>query len=81
MPEIADYARIAQEIERSIRSGGRKPQSKLPTLLELKKQYDVSDTTIKYALVWLESRHLIIRRQGKGVYISDPATWLIDPQA
>jgi DNA-binding GntR family transcriptional regulator len=49
-------------------------------LLELKKQYGVSDTTIKYALVWLESRKLIYRHQGKGIYVAEANTWLIDPQ-
>jgi GntR family transcriptional regulator len=81
MPVTADYARIAQDIETSIRSGAREPTSKLPTLLELKKQYGVSDTTIKYALVWLESRKLIYRHQGKGIYVAQANTWLIDPQA
>lgn len=81
MPVIADYARIAQEIEESIRSGGRPPHSKLPTLLELREAYGVSETTIKFALVWLESRHLIYRHQGKGIYVSDADTWLIDPKA
>ena len=81
MPETPDYARIANEIEESIRTGQRKPHSKLPSLSELREIYGVSDTTLKYALAWLESRHLIYRRQGKGIYVSEADTWLIDPKA
>ncbi|BCJ56886.1 winged helix-turn-helix domain-containing protein [Micromonospora endophytica] len=80
MPVTSDYARIAHEIETSIRSGAREPHSKLPTLLELREAYGVSETTIKFALVWLESRHLIYRHQGKGIYVNASDAWLIDPE-
>lgn len=71
MPITPDYIRISDELEASIRSGKRPAHSKLPTLAELRKEYDVGETTIKMVLVRLEARNLIYRRQGKGIYVAE----------
>lgn len=79
MPVTPDYVRIAREIENSIRSGDRQPHSKLPSLSELREAYSVSESTVKFALAWVEARGLIYRHQGKGIFVSDPTEWWTAP--
>jgi GntR family transcriptional regulator len=70
-----DYMRIADTIEDEIRSGKRQPGSKLPTIAALCDQYKVSDNTVKSALIRLEARGLLLRHQGKGVFVTEPSEW------
>ncbi|MGA3539289.1 winged helix-turn-helix domain-containing protein [Micromonosporaceae bacterium DT194] len=79
MPAIADYIRIADEIMSEVRSGERKPGERLPRIAELCVTYRVSPSTINLANVRLEALGVIDRRQGKGVFVTDPDTWLRKP--
>jgi GntR family transcriptional regulator len=77
MPVTPDYVRISDELEEAIRSGVRSPHSKLPSINELQEAHSVSGTTIKLVLVRLEARLLIYRHQGKGIFVSEPDTWML----
>ncbi|GAA1807701.1 winged helix-turn-helix transcriptional regulator [Planosporangium flavigriseum] len=79
MPITPDYVRIADELEESIRSGKRTPHSKLPSLSELQKMFNVGSTTIQLVMVRLEARQLIYRHQGKGIFVSESEDWVIYP--
>lgn len=79
MPEIPDYIRIADEIVANVRSGKYKPGDKLPSIAQLCKQYFVSSSTIQLVNVRLEALGVIRRHQGKGVFVTDPDTWLRKP--
>jgi GntR family transcriptional regulator len=79
MPVTPDYVRIADGLEKAIRSGERPPNSKLPSINEMQEMFKVGATTIKFALVRLEARLLINRHQGRGVFVSEPGTWVIYP--
>ncbi|MGA3539288.1 winged helix-turn-helix domain-containing protein [Micromonosporaceae bacterium DT194] len=79
MPATPDYIRIADEIMSDVQSGQRKPGEKLPTIAELCLAYGVSSSTIQLVNVRLEALGVIDRRQGKGVFVTDPDTWLRRP--
>ena len=79
MPSIADYIRIADEITAEIKSGTLKPGDKLPSLAQMVSKYDVSPSTVQMSYVRLEALRIIRRHQGKGVFVTDPATWLREP--
>jgi DNA-binding GntR family transcriptional regulator len=79
MPATPDYIRISQEIVDDVRSGKYKPGDKLPSIAQLCDQYDVSSSTIQLVFVRLEAIEAIRRHQGKGVFVTDPKTWLRKP--
>ncbi|AVT29975.1 GntR family transcriptional regulator [Plantactinospora sp. BC1] len=79
MPATPDYIRISDEIVADVRSGKYKPGDKLPSIAELCQQYKVSSSTIQLVFVRLEAIEAIRRHQGKGVFVTDPKTWLRKP--
>ncbi len=79
MPSTPDYIRISDEIIADVRSGRYKPSDKLPSIAQLCEQYKVSPSTIQLVNVRLEALGVIDRRQGKGVFVTDPSTWLRKP--
>jgi GntR family transcriptional regulator len=62
-----------------VRRGKLKPGDKLPSIAELCDQYKVSPSTIRLVFVRLEALEVIDRYQGKGVFVTDPSTWLRKP--
>ncbi|WP_326551148.1 winged helix-turn-helix domain-containing protein [Micromonospora sp. NBC_01813] len=79
MPALPDYFKISNAIVADAKNGKLKPGDKLPSIAQLCKQYDVSPSTIRLVFVRLEALEVIDRHQGKGVYITDPATWMRKP--
>lgn len=79
MPVLPDYFKIANEIMSDVRSGRIRPGDKLPSIAELCEQHKVSASTIRLVFVRLEALEVIDRHQGKGVFVTDPATWLRKP--
>ncbi|WDZ86699.1 GntR family transcriptional regulator [Micromonospora cathayae] len=67
----AAYLQVARDIREKIRSGELKPGDQLPSFNALCKQYEVSNTVIRTAMIVLKSEGLIDGRQGKGVYVTD----------
>ncbi|MFF3864442.1 winged helix-turn-helix domain-containing protein [Micromonospora sp. NPDC001898] len=79
MPATPDYLRISDEIVADVRSGKYKPGGKLPSISEQCGQFKVSASTINLVNVRLEALGVISRHQGKGIFITDPETWLRKP--
>jgi len=79
MPEVPDYWRIADEIIADVRSKRLKPGDKLPSIAELREQYGVSHGTVQMSYARLEALRVIRRHQGKGIFITDPKTWMREP--
>jgi GntR family transcriptional regulator len=65
-----DYIRVADEIAAKISAGVLKSGDKLASISVLATEYAVSVSTIKSAYIRLEALELIIRRQGKGVFVA-----------
>ncbi len=70
------YEQVIADIIASIEAGTLKPGDKLPTIAELREQYEASAQPIRYALRILDERGWIETHQGKGSYVRrrDPAS-------
>ncbi|MEV4812659.1 winged helix-turn-helix domain-containing protein [Micromonospora avicenniae] len=79
MREVPDYWRIADDVIADVRSNRLKPGEKLPSIAELRDRYDVSHGTVQMAYARLEALRVIRRQQGKGVFVTDPKTWMREP--
>lgn len=79
MPALPDYFRIANAIMDDVRSRRLKAGDKLPSIADLCANYNVSPSTIRLVFVRLEALEVIDRHQGKGVFVTDPRTWLRKP--
>jgi GntR family transcriptional regulator len=79
MPVQPDYFRIADAIVSDIEDGRYDSGDKLPSIDELCQMYRVSASTIRLVFVRLEALGIIDRHQGKGVFVTDPKTWLRRP--
>jgi GntR family transcriptional regulator len=66
------YLQVLEALEISIERGELKAGEQLPGEAELCRQFDVSRTVIRQALKELEIKGLILRKKGKGTFISEP---------
>jgi GntR family transcriptional regulator len=66
------YARLRQAIHDRLRSGEWRPGDQIPTMRELGVAYGVSRITVVQALDELSREGLLIRWQGKGVFVGQP---------
>ncbi|MET7468000.1 MULTISPECIES: winged helix-turn-helix domain-containing protein [Micromonospora] len=79
MPESAEYLRIAADVMSDVKSGRLKPGDRLPSVAQTRADYGVSYGTVQLAYVRLEALRVIRRQQGKGVFVTDPKTWMREP--
>ena len=79
MPSTPDYIRIADEIIAEVKAGTIVPGDKLPSFAQQADRHEVSVSTVQMAYVRLEALGVIRRHQGKGVFVTDPKTWLRAP--
>lgn len=64
------YAQVKALLVQRIASGAWKPGQMLPSEFELASIYNVSQGTMRKALIALEADRLIVRRQGRGTYVA-----------
>lgn len=70
---IPSYISVYNQIYADITNGVYTNGSQLPSEPALAEKYNVSRNTLRQALTILNENHLIIKRQGKGTFISyDP---------
>jgi len=70
--EIPLYAQLIGIIKRSITSGVMKVGDLLPSEAELCAEYDISRNTVRQAIGALEEEGLVVRKRGKGTFVTDP---------
>jgi GntR family transcriptional regulator len=66
------YARLRQALHDRVTSGEWRPGDQIPTIRELGELYGVSRITVVQALDELSHEGLLVRWQGKGVFVSQP---------
>ena len=67
------YVQLMEELETSIRNGVYKPGDKIMTEAEMAKEYGVSlITVLKKMEEEIEYRRLVVRKQGKGTFVTKP---------
>jgi GntR family transcriptional regulator len=64
------HYQLQKVLRKRILSGKLKPDQALPTEKELCQEFGVSRTTVRQALLALESDDLIRREQGRGTFVS-----------
>jgi DNA-binding GntR family transcriptional regulator len=79
MPALPDYLRVSNTIMSDVESGKLSAGDKLPSIAELCEMHRVSPSTIRQVFIRLEALGVIDRYQGKGVFVTDPETWLRKP--
>ena len=67
------YIQIQDILYEQIRTGQIQPGTRIPSEPELAAQFDVSRMTARKAIEGLVNKGFLIRRQGKGTYVSDGA--------
>lgn len=67
---VPRYFQIFEELYKEITEGNYKEGDKFPSDTELVKEYEVSRGTIREALKLLFQRGLLVRKQGKGSFVT-----------
>jgi GntR family transcriptional regulator len=70
--DIPLYYQIISIIKRSVSVGLLKPGDIIPSETELCDALNISRSTVRQAIGELESEGLVVRRRGKGTFISEP---------
>jgi GntR family transcriptional regulator len=65
------YIQIQQLLFERLRKGEWGPGELLPSEMKLAAEYDVHQGTIRKALDEIAARHLVVRQQGKGTFVTD----------
>lgn len=67
------YRQIKSLITRSLQAGEWRPGDAIPSEMDLASRFGVSQGTIRKAIDELASENLLVRRQGKGTFVSTHA--------
>lgn len=70
MPIAPIYVQIVADIRAQIADGRLQPGDRLPSVAELRVQYNCSTTAVRNAMLVLRADGLVEGRQGKGVYVT-----------
>jgi GntR family transcriptional regulator len=68
------YSRLRQAIRERVLSGEWRPGDQIPTIRQLGDLYGVSRITVVQALDALAREGMLVRWQGKGVFVGQPRT-------
>jgi CheY-like chemotaxis protein len=77
---VLRYVSIADNLQRQIESGEVREGERLPSQHEMAKQYGVSLTTLRSAVVLLEQRGLVRSEHGLGTFAKAPGPSDANPQ-
>ena len=66
------YVQLMDAVEQKINDGVYKPGDKIMTEAEMAKEYGVSLITVRKAIGSLMEKGLVIRKQGKGTFVTRP---------
>lgn len=65
------YQQLMEEIQNQILNGELKENDRIPTEIELSKEYDVSRITVRKAVELLVEEEILVKRQGIGTFVSE----------
>jgi len=66
------YYQLKELLKRGIEQEAYHPHDRLPSEIELSKQFDVSRMTARRALVDLENEGFVYREPGRGTFVAEP---------
>ena len=64
------YLQLKNKVKKDIRTGLLKPGDKLPSEMQMQKEYNMSRVTVRNAMTELEVEGYIIKVQGKGSFVA-----------
>jgi GntR family transcriptional regulator len=70
MAQQTKWQRVADELQRRIKSGEFAADKALPTEAELQEQYEVSRNTVREAVKHLVQMHLLETKAGQGTFVA-----------
>jgi GntR family transcriptional regulator len=70
--DVPLYYQLISIIKRNLSVGFLKPGDMIPSEVELCEALGISRSTVRQAIGELESEGLVVRRRGKGTFISEP---------
>lgn len=68
------YLQVHDALEERIAAGEWKTDTAVPNENDLARHFGVSPGTMRKALDMLESKGIVSRRQGRGTFVTDPAS-------
>lgn len=71
--EIPLYSQLIGIVQRAISSGALSVGDLLPSEAELCSAFNISRNTVRQAIGALEEDGLVVRKRGKGTFVTDPA--------
>jgi GntR family transcriptional regulator len=66
------YKQLQEKLKTQIQSGKRKPREKIPSEVNLAKEFGVSVITARKAVNLLAEEGLVEKKQGKGTFVASP---------
>lgn len=66
------YAQVRDQLVRRLIDGAWTPGALIPSEMELARQLNVSQGTVRKALDSMTADHMLVRRQGRGTYVAEP---------
>ncbi|GAA1797738.1 hypothetical protein GCM10009682_19230 [Luedemannella flava] len=73
MPRAPRYPEIVEDIREKIREGVLRPGDPLPSIEQLKAQYEVSYGPVRTAMLVLKAEGLIRGEPGRAVFVATQA--------
>jgi len=67
------YIQVKDSLIRRLIDGAWQPGQLIPSEMELSREIGVSQGTIRKALDVMTAENLLVRRQGRGTYVAEPA--------
>jgi DNA-binding LacI/PurR family transcriptional regulator len=71
-PKLPKYIHLAENLRSRIDKGALKSGDQLPSLAQLNAEFGASQATVDRAHAILERDGLIVRAQGRGVFVAEP---------
>lgn len=72
-PKVPKYWKLAEALREQIASGKLLAGAQLPSVAQMQVQYGISLSTVNQAVSLLEKDGLIVREQGRGTFVAQPA--------
>lgn len=66
------YYKIKEQIKEKINEGVWRTDDQIPNEIDLAKQYNVSRSTVRQAILTLVREGLLYRKQGRGTFVAKP---------
>jgi DNA-binding LacI/PurR family transcriptional regulator len=72
-PKVPKYLKLVESLRSQIVAGALSPGERLPSVAEIQAAHSISQSTVDKAHALLEQEGLIVREQGRGTFVAEPA--------